>query len=167
MQVGSGTQVTAFDDGHSLPAASPEVIWQGPASSGAGFVNQTGYFTGLRPGTAVVVALYHGQRLTTTLTVVGKAPTMGPAIVRAALSADPSGAPNRQLLSVHVVDAAGHPFTSTPVNVVITGGSLDSSAVTTSEDGDANVGVTWDGPSGGTVVVAVGASAPVTLTQGK
>lgn len=165
--VGATTGIALFDGPSKVPSSSPQIIWQGTSGNGVGFVNQSGTFVALKPGNATINALYHGQRVSATLTVVGAAPVLGTAIVRAALSADPSGAPNRQLLSVHVVDSAGHTFTGTLLKINITRGTLDSLSVKTDEDGNASVGITWDGPNGGTVSVAAASSQPVTFTQGK
>ena len=165
--VGSGTAIAVYDGDRRIPATSSDLIWRGPAGDGVAFVNQGGFLTGLKPGKADIVAFYRGRLLTAPISVIGKAPEMGTAIVRAALSADPSGAPNRQLLSVHVVDDKGHPFTAAQVKTTVTHGLLDSPTIMTDEDGSASVGITWDGPNGGIAVVSVGSGAPVTVMQGK
>jgi len=164
--VGSGTAIAVYDGDRLIPSNSSDLIWRGPAGDGVAFVNQAGYLTGLKPGRTDIVAYYRGKMMTSPITVIGKAPEMGTAIVRAALSPDPSGAPNRQLLSVHVVDDKGHPFTSTPVKAAVTRGILDAQTMVTNEDGSASVGITWDGANGGTVVISVAGSTE-TLTQGK
>jgi len=165
--VGNGTAIAVYDGDNRIPSNSSDLIWRGPAGNGVAFVNQSGYLTGLKPGKADIVAFYRGKMITAPITIIGKAPEMGAAAIRAALAADPSGAPNRQLLSVHIVDDKGHPFTSTPVKLTVTRGTLDSQTLVTDEDGSASVGITWDGLNGGAVVISAASGVPVTVTQGK
>ena len=42
--VGSATPVHVLDGEREISGGSPDILWQGPATNGIGFVNQKGYF---------------------------------------------------------------------------------------------------------------------------
>lgn len=158
--VGSATPLAAWDGRRKLA----DVLWQGPATGGIGFVNQRGYFVAMKPGVGTVTALAGKRLLTAAVTVIGK-PILSVFSIRAAFVADSSGAANRSQLTVRVLDQNGKPKPGASVHVSVTGGASDQTDTFTNIDGGATVGVTWNGDAGGSVTLSSGGLAPVMVRQ--
>lgn len=157
------------------PAAEPAVPLAGaPLIIGAaaprpdvlGFVDQRGNFTALHSGVGVVTALYHGKLVTATITVNPRTEeVMQLTTIRASLTADPSGAENRSILSIHVIRGDGSPVAGLGVRLLVQDGQADSDIVTTDPDGAAGVSITWEKSQGGLVTVSSPGLSAVTVGQ--
>ncbi|MGO8670452.1 MAG: phosphodiester glycosidase family protein [Capsulimonadaceae bacterium] len=131
-----------------------------------GFVDQRGVFTALRAGTGIVTALYRGQILSTAVTVTAGSES-GFALIKGLFGPDPSGARNRNILSIHIVRQDGSPVGGATVHVLVTGGAADVDEVSTDPDGAASTAVTWDANTGGLVTLSLPGSPSMTLGQGR
>ncbi|HEX5322223.1 MAG TPA: phosphodiester glycosidase family protein, partial [Capsulimonadaceae bacterium] len=163
--VGDSLKLSARAGGTQLLDTDPDLLWGGAASNGVGFVTQDGVFHALHTGTGTVSANYRGQHDDAQITVVG--PTAAPAryAISARFMASPSGAPNRSELVIRIVDANGMPLQSGAVHVSVSGGTADAPDLTTSADGTATTGITWDKASG-SATISSGKLSTVTLSYG-
>ena len=74
--VWSATPVHVLDGDREISGGSPDVLWQGPATGGIGFVNQRGYFIAVKPGTGAIMALYKGHLIAAQISVTSPAPVL-------------------------------------------------------------------------------------------
>ena len=161
--VWSATPVHVLDGNRVISGGSPDVLWQGPATGGIGFVNQRGYFIAVRPGTGAITALYKGDLIAARISVTGM-PLAAPTFtLKAAFAA--GGDARQEALTVQISDAGGKPLTGAPIHVDVTGGRADTPDVKTNVDGYAVVNVTWDADTGGAATVSSGSLAPVTVPR--
>ena len=163
--VGSAVPLRLQDGSRIVPGSSSAIVWQGPATGGVGFVNQKGYLISLAPGAGKVTALYRGQLLTAAVQVVGRTPPAVTVTLQCRLVPGPSGVSNRSQIVVRVADADGKPQAGATVAVAVSGGTPDSTTVTTDFDGNATEGITWTADKGGSARVSSGTLTPVTLTR--
>ena len=163
--VWSATPVHVLDGPQVISGGSPDVLWQGPASGGIGFINQRGYFIAVKPGTGAITALYKGHLIAAKITVASSAPPVSTYSLDAAFAVDGGGGTRRSTLTVRIVSGGRQPLAGAAVHVLVTGGTADAPDVKTNADGYAVVGVTWDGDTGGSVAVTSGALTPVTVAR--
>jgi hypothetical protein len=165
VRLGQAVPLRVWDKGHPVSGASSEIVWQGPATGGIGFVNQQGYFIPLNPGTGTVSALFGGQVLTASVTVSGPATPAAFYTLQPRLVPDPDGFPRHSQLVVRITDQYGKPLGNAVVTLLITGGIADRNTLQTDMDGSATVGISWTAEKGGTVRVSSGTRTPVTITR--
>ena len=165
--VGSATPVHLLDGAREVPGGSPDILWQGPATGGIGFVNQKGFFIAVKPGTGAIVALYRGHLVAAQMAVTSPTPTLSSATytLSAEFPADGGGDARHSPLTVRILDKNGLPQANAPVHVVVTDGTADPTDVKTNLDGYAVVKITWDADTGGTALVTSGALTPVTAVR--
>ena len=165
IKVGQAVPLHLLDQGHPVSGASSEIVWSGPATGGVGFVNQKGYLIPLLPGTGTISALYHGQVLTASVTVVGASAPAALYTIQLRLVPDPDGFRNRSQLAVRITDQNGMPLGNAAVTLTLTGGTADKDNLQTDMDGSVTVGITWNADEGGTVRVSSRTLAPITLKR--
>ena len=165
LHVGLAVPLKVQAAGKVVSGSSSGIIWQGPATGGVGFVNQKGYLITTAPGMGKVSALYGGQLLTASVTVLGTAPTVVTYALQARLVPDPSGVADRDQLIVRVLDQNGKPLAHAPITVTLTGGTADKDTLQTDMDGSATVGITWTADHGGAAQVSSGTLTPVTVRR--
>ncbi|MEO7718677.1 MAG: phosphodiester glycosidase family protein [Capsulimonas sp.] len=168
LPIGGVTTLKIVDGAKTIKGDAAEVIWQGPASGGAGFVDQSGGFVALAAGAAKITALYKGQLYSTTITV---SPPVVPVTdiyaVRARIAADPASPTRRSVLSVQILNGAQKPGQAMPVHIEVTGGKADRVDAPTDADGGVTFRINWDSVAGGLVTVSSGTLASVTIGQPK
>ena len=142
---GTTTQLCLLDASTGQPLNAEVInraIWS--ATGGAGFVDQSGKFHGMKARSGNVVVQLGSKTATVPVeTIAGN-----PSRLAAELSPDPSGAPNRSVLVVSATDVNANSVAGARVSVKITGGAADKTALTTGSDVTASTGVIWDGTSG-------------------
>lgn len=162
VSVGQSEKIAARLGSTPIDGDDPSLLWSGTAGDGVGVVTQDGVFHAVRPGTAMVRASYRGQDAQVQVTVTGSAPAAANYTIQARLVAAPDGAPNRSELVVRIVDQAGMPLQNGAVHISVHGGTPDNTDITTSADGTAQTGITWEGAAGA-VTVSSGTIAPVSV----
>ncbi len=165
VSVGRAVPLRVQDGGRLVSGASPAIVWQGPATSGVGFVNQKGYLITTAPGTGRISALYKGQLLSAPVTVIGAAPAPATYTLQVHLVADPDAIADRNQLIVRVADTHGKPLAHAPVTLIVTGGTADKDTLQTDFDGSVTVGITWTADKGGSARVSSGTLTPVIVTR--
>ena len=163
--VWSATPVHILDGDREVSGGSPDVLWQGPATGGIGFVNQRGYFIAVKPGTGAIMALYKGHLIAAQISVTSSAPAQSTYAIQATFAVDAGGDIRHSALTVRILDAGGQPLAGAAVHLAVTGGAADQADVQTNADGYAVVGVTWDADTGGSVLVTSGSLTPVTVAR--
>ena len=165
VSLGQVVSLRVQDKSRTVSGASSEIVWQGPATGGVGFVNQKGYFIPLIAGTGIVSALYHGQVLTAIIHVAGPAATAPIYTLQPRLVPDPDGFLSHSQLVIRITDQNGKPLGNAAVTLAVTGGIADRDIVQTDMDGSATVGISWTADRGGTVRVSSGTLPPVIVKQ--
>jgi hypothetical protein len=160
--VGSLVPLSILDGNQTISGASPAILWQGPAS-GIGFVDQAGQFVAIKPGTAAVTAIYKGALITGQITVVGTAPAPATDILSAQFA--PGGTGLTRALTIRILDQNGKPLANAPLTITVTGGHGAFAGLQTNADGYAATNITWDSTRGGSLTVASGTLALVTVAQ--
>jgi hypothetical protein len=165
LRVGSAVPLKLHAGSKLLPGSAPGILWQGPVTGGVGFVNQKGYLITTAPGTGTVSALYQGQLLTATVTVIGKTAPAPVDTLQCRLVPDPSGLHDRSQLIVRVADQNGKPLAFAAAKVQVTLGTADQNTLQTDRDGTATIGITWAAETGGSVLITSGTLTPSNLTR--
>lgn len=163
--VGSPVSLSIRVGNSTIAGTDPGILWQGMVNGGQGFVSQQGELMPLKAGTGTITALYKGQLVAGSVTVQPNGVSTPVYALHADLKPDPNGAPNRAVLTVRVLDQNGMPLANTPVNLTGTGCTLDKTQLTIDVDGTASTGVTWNGATGGSILVQSGTMTPVTITR--
>lgn len=165
LRVGVAAPLRIRDGVRTIAGSSLSIVWQGPVSSGIGFVNQKGYLITTASGTGMVSALYKGQLLTIPVTVIGKTVPVSVYTLQCRLVPDPNGLHDRSQLVVRITDQNGKPLPLVSAQVQVSAGTPDRDTVQTDHDGTATVGITWAAETGGSVQITSGTLTPQTLTR--
>ena len=165
LHVGAAVLLRLQDGSQTLPGSAAGILWQGPVSGGVGFVNQKGYLITTAPGTGTVSALYKGQLVTASVTVIGKTAPASVYTLQCRLVPDPDGLQDRSQLIVRVTDQNGKPLAFASATVQVTFGTADQDTLQTDRDGTATVGITWNADTGGSALITSGTMKPVTLKR--
>ena len=113
-------------------------VWS--ATGGAGFVDQSGRFYGVKAREGNIVVKLGDRTSAFQLKVVAGQPTK----LTAKFISDPSDAPNRSTLAISVQDLNGNPVSGQRVVIKAVGGTSDLPEDVTGNDGKSLVGITWD-----------------------
>ena len=165
VMVGSATPLHLLDGNRVISGGSSDILWQGPATNGIGFVSQKGYFLAVRPGTGALTALYKGRLVAAQITVASPTPIIANYTISAEFAVDGSRDSRHGQLTVRILGQDGMPLAAAPVHLAVTGGAADRADVKTNPDGYAVVGITWGTATGGSVLVTSGTLAPVTVQR--
>lgn len=162
---GSAVPLKLQEGDRVLPGSSESIVWQGPASGGIGFVNQKGYFIATIPGSGTLTALYRGQMLTTTVSVVGRPQSAALFTLQGRFVSDPQGVPDHNQLVIRITDSNGKPLAGASVQVSVNGGTADKGTLQTDFDGNASVGIIWIADQGGSATITSAALTPILIKQ--
>jgi hypothetical protein len=165
VSVGHAVPLKVQDGKRLISGTSSALVWQGPATGGVGFVNQKGYLITTAPGTGTLSALYKGQLLSATITVIGATPLPAKYVLQARFVPDPDGIADRNPLIIRITDSSGKPLAAAPITLTVTGGTADTNTLKTDLDGSVTAGITWTADKGGSARVSSGALTPVTVTR--
>jgi len=159
VRVGEPLAFRVMDDaGNPLPADTP-VLWG--TGDGFGFISQRGVFTASHTGTGTILARIGGQQVSVAVRVVGGSP----ARLKATLGSVANNPPDRNLLTVTVLDRYGNPVAGQQVAVKIVGGQALSPLVT-DNNGQARAEIVWDVDTGHRFLTLWAGSAPaITLRR--
>ncbi|HEY3331217.1 MAG TPA: phosphodiester glycosidase family protein [Capsulimonadaceae bacterium] len=159
--VGSTLQMSATLNGKPIQPDDSRLLWAGPVTNGIGYISQDGIFHSVRPGTGVATAVFGNNKLTTTVTVIGRpiTPVSYQMIARLTPVVDTA---SKSTVSIRLNDSSGLPGAKIPITFAVTGGTIDAATVLTDEDGLAKATVTWSA-STGSVTVTAGALTPMVL----
>lgn len=147
-------------DGAGNPADKSvleKAIWT--TTGGAGFIDQSGRFYGIKAKKGIVKAAVGLAVIEAQIEVIpGK-----PATFNAELIPDPYGSPNRSLLKVNMADINKNPAKGVIVGVRVKNGVPDADKLTLDGKSGAETGITWD--SNGSVIVTASGFNPITLNR--
>jgi hypothetical protein len=124
------------------------ILWG--TKDGLGFVSQRGLFTSNKIGEGQVLAHIGAKQVSIPVRVLPDTPSQ----LRAALGAVENNPPDRNLLTVTVLDRFGNPIRGQKVTVAIQGGEL-LGPLNTGEDGKAMAEIVWDAPPEKRLLTAV------------
>jgi len=138
-----------------------QAVWT--SLGGAGFVDQSGRFFGLREKKGSVAVRIGQKTATLPINVVAASVYK----ISATLDNDPSGDTNRSILAVTIKDQYGKAGAGRKVDISVIGGSSDCPSLQTSSDGTASAIITWDPSCPGTPQVTISSEglSPITITR--
>lgn len=150
---GTSVKIALMDASGERPLieeTSGKVIWS--TRGGAGFVDQSGTFYGVKARKGEVVAKLGSRIVTLPMETIAGVP----AHIAATIKKDESGAPNRGTLAIAVTDINDNTIGNAQISVQVAGGVPDNLPTVTDEHGAATTGITWQGEPGAHVVVTCG-----------
>jgi hypothetical protein len=159
LPVGGSIRFNVVDaDGKPLPPTQP-VLWG--TGDGLGFISQRGVFTSFHAGAGTVVARVGTQQISVPVRVLSGTA----ALLKARFSNVANNPPDRNLLTVTVLDRFGNPVVGQRVGVQVHGGEVESPLIT-DDKGQASSEIVWEAPPGQRVLtVSAGSATPLTLRK--
>ncbi len=133
------------------------VLWG--TTGGTAFVSQQGLLTATRAGTGVAVAQFGAQSVRFPYTILGGVP----AAIKAVLLNEENNPPDRNLLSLRVLDAHGSPVAGAQVRIQVHAGSAEQATATTDKRGEVTTEVIWDSETDRSVTISAGSLPPVAV----
>ena len=130
--------ITNTDGSTPDPVIMDSILWS--TTGGAGFVDQSGKFYGIKSRKGSVIATLGSVSVSMPVEVVPGSPVK----YGVKLDPDPSGAPNRSLVTITATDANLNAIDGQSVTVKVTGGTADSGSLVTNKKYKTQTGITWD-----------------------
>ena len=115
-----------------------KAVWT--TGGGAGFVDQSGTFYGLRSKRGNLSARLGSRIVSLPIEIVSCEPTS----LSVKFDPDPSGSANRNIITVTVKNSSGKAVPNQVVTIKVTGGTTDLSTPVTDQSGNASTGIDWN-----------------------
>jgi hypothetical protein len=165
MSVGDTAQLSAVARSSPVAGSDPHLLWEGSVDAGIAFIDQTGLLTALQEGQGTVNALYRGQLVQQSITIVSGPLASAQTLISASDAAPNPERPLETVLIIGVHDNRGDAVARAAIHLDVAQGTADVTDLQTDVDGSAQANIVWKKKSGGTVMISSNGLVSKSVTQ--